>query len=138
MSLEFNKPPFDHPTYNEIQVGKFDQKPDGTRVPWIPRVFQSKVDGTLAVEMPHRRRTFTIKYVGPIGEQLFHFRGTHLTEEFVRDNAALDFVQLVPEKETPSVERDITWRPDELVPCGNPDKYCGLKGGTVRCGGCRG
>lgn len=96
MSLDPTNPPFNHPTYKEIQEGKFDQKPDGTRVPWIPRVFQSKVDGTLAIETPHRRRTFTVKYVGPVGEQLFHYRGAVLTEEFVRDNAALDFVELLP------------------------------------------
>lgn len=92
MSLNYNNPPFDHPRFQH----QFVQNPDGTRAPWFPRVFRSRIDGTLAIENPLRRHEFVIGYIGPVADQLRHFRGSYLTEEFVCNNQALDFVELVP------------------------------------------
>lgn len=66
-----------------------------------PRVFRSKMDGSIAVEdeganAPSRGENwFTVHYAGPVAGRLGLY-GRYLTLEFVVGNQILDFEELVP------------------------------------------
>jgi hypothetical protein len=64
-----------------------------SKEPFVPRVFQSRVDGTVAVEWPCY---YQIAWAGPAAKRMKLGPGRVIMMEFVRDNLALDFVELAP------------------------------------------
>lgn len=68
------------------------------RMNWRPRVFRSKADGSIAIEI-HRHEDFSLYdlvYIGPVAGIRFKLAGRPLTLEFVTGSQILDFEELVP------------------------------------------
>lgn len=62
---------------------------------FVPRVFRSLRDGSVAIELPgsSKESWYELVFRGEVADRTIPI-GTLLTEEFVRDSAIHDFVEL--------------------------------------------